>query len=174
MCFVDLEKAFDSVTLGVLCGVLVKYGVTDHLAQAVRSLYDQCQSLDHLKQAVCSLYDRCQSLVCITGNKPDWFPVRVGLCQGCHLFIIFIDRIPRRSQGVKEVRSGALRIASLLFADDVVLLVSSCQALQLSLDWFTAQCEAVGMRISTSKSDCMVLCQQRVECTLQVREEILP
>ncbi|TWW73573.1 hypothetical protein D4764_15G0009670, partial [Takifugu flavidus] len=45
MCFVDMEKALDRVPLGVLWGVLREYGVSGPLIRAVRSLYDQCQSL---------------------------------------------------------------------------------------------------------------------------------
>ncbi|KAK0152855.1 LINE-1 reverse transcriptase [Merluccius polli] len=161
MCFVDLEKAFDHVPRGVLWGVLREYGVSDPLIRAVRSLYDRCQNLVH-----------------IAGNKSDLFPVRVGLRQGCPLspilFIIFMDRISRHSQGVEGVRFGDLRIGSLLFADDVVLLASSDRDLQLSLDRFAAECEAAGMRISTSKSESMVLNRKRVECTLRVGDEILP
>ncbi|KAK0133851.1 Non-ous end-joining factor 1 [Merluccius polli] len=37
-----------------------------------------------------------------------------------------------------------------------------------------AQCEEAGMRISTSKSESMVLNRKRVECTLRVGDEILP
>ena len=48
MCFVDLEKAFHRVPRGVLWGVLREYGVPDPLIGAVRSLYDQCQSLVHI------------------------------------------------------------------------------------------------------------------------------
>ncbi|XP_054621698.1 uncharacterized protein vopp1b isoform X1 [Dunckerocampus dactyliophorus] len=161
MCFVDLEKAFDRVPRGILWGVLREYGVSDQLIQAIRSLYD-----------------RCQSLVRIAGSKSDPFPVKVGLRQGCPLspilFIIFMDRISRRSQGVEGFRFGGCRIESLLFADDVVLLASSSRELQLSLDWFAAECEAAGMRISTSKSKSMVLARKRVECHLQVGDEILP
>ncbi|TWW65506.1 R2DM Retrovirus-related Pol polyprotein from type II retrotransposable element [Takifugu flavidus] len=148
MCFVDLEKAFDRVPRGVLWGVLREYGVSGPLIRAVRSLYD-----------------RCQSLVRIAGSKSNSFPVRVGLRQGCPLspilFIIFMDRISRCSHGVEGIRFGDLRIASLLFADDVVLLASSARDLQLSLDRFAAACEAAGMRISTSKSEAMVLTGKR-------------
>uniref|UniRef100_A0A674MBB2 Reverse transcriptase domain-containing protein n=1 Tax=Takifugu rubripes TaxID=31033 RepID=A0A674MBB2_TAKRU len=161
MCFVDLEKAFDSVPRGVLCGVLRVYGVSGPLIWAIRSLYD-----------------RCQSLVRITGSKSNSFPVRVGLRQGCPLspilFIIFMDRISRCSHGAEGVQFGDLRIGSLLFADDVVLLASSARDLQLSLDRFVAACEAAGMKISTSKSEAMVLNRKKVECLLRVKEEILP
>ncbi|KAK0138170.1 putative uncharacterized transposon-derived protein F52C9.6 [Merluccius polli] len=83
-----------------------------------------------------------------------------------------MDRISRHSQGVQGVRFGDLRIGSLLFADDVALLASSDRDLQLSLDRF--ECEAAGMRISTSKSESMVVNRKRVECTLRVGDEILP
>ena len=39
----------------------------------------------------------------------------------------------------------------------MVLLAPSVRGLQLSLDRFTAECEAAGMKISTSKSEAMVL-----------------
>ncbi|TWW55998.1 hypothetical protein D4764_09G0010480 [Takifugu flavidus] len=71
------------------------------------------------------------------------------------------------------IRFGDLRIGSLLFADDVLLLASSARDLQLSLDRFAAACEAAGMRISTSKSEAMVLDRKKV-CLLRVKEEILP
>ena len=80
----------------------------------------------------------------------------------------------RRSQGVEGVRFGDLRIGSLLFADDVVLLASSGRDLQLSLEQFAAECEAARMRIGTSKSETMVLSRKRVECSLRVGNEILP
>jgi len=41
------------------------------------------------------------------------------------LFIIFMDRISRRSQGPEGVRFGGHVISSLLFADDVVVLAAS-------------------------------------------------
>jgi len=65
MCFVDLQKAFDRVPLGLFWGVLREYGVPDSLP---RSLY------------VCS-----KSCVRILGIKSDTFSVGVGLRQGCPL-----------------------------------------------------------------------------------------
>ncbi|KAK3542066.1 hypothetical protein QTP86_011367 [Hemibagrus guttatus] len=161
MCFVDLEKAFDRVPHGILWEVLWEYGVRGPLLRAVRSLYN-----------------RSKSLVRIASCKSDLFPVHVGLQQGCPLspvlFIVFMDRISRRSQGLEGVRFGDHRISSLIFADDVVLLASSGLDLQHALGRFAAECEAAGMRVSTSKSEAMVLDQKKVACTLQVEGEVLP
>ncbi len=161
MCFVDLKKAFDCVPRGIQWRVLREYGVRGPLLRAVRSLYD-----------------RSRSLVCIAGSKSDLFPVHVGLRQGCPLspvlFIIFMDRISRRSQGLEGVGFGDHAISSLLFADDVVVLATSDQDLQHALGRFAAECEAVGMRISASKSEAMVLSRKRVACPLQVGGVLLP
>ncbi|KAI3375876.1 hypothetical protein L3Q82_003763 [Scortum barcoo] len=110
-------------------------------------------------RAVRSLYDpESRSLVRIAGSKSDLFPVHVGLRQGCPLspvlFIIFMDRISRRSQGPEGVQPGP----------------SACV-----LERFAAECEeAAGMRISTSKSEAMVLDRKRVVCPLRVGGEVLP
>ncbi|KAK3528887.1 hypothetical protein QTP70_012061 [Hemibagrus guttatus] len=85
-----------------------------------------------------------------------------------------MDRISRRSQGLEGVRFGDHRISSLIFADDVVLLASSGLDLQHALGRFAAECEAAGMRVSTSKSEAMVLERKKVACTLQVGGEVLP
>ncbi|KAK3508311.1 hypothetical protein QTP70_020019 [Hemibagrus guttatus] len=85
-----------------------------------------------------------------------------------------MDRISRRSQGLEGVRFGDHRISSLIFADDVVLLASSGLDLQHALGRFAAECEAAGMRVSTSKSEAMVLDRKKVACTLQVGGEVLP
>ncbi|KAI3366592.1 hypothetical protein L3Q82_009277 [Scortum barcoo] len=50
----------------------------------------------------------------------------------------------------------------------------SSQDLQHVLERFAAECEAAGMRISTSKSEAMVLDRKRVVCPLRVGGEVLP
>ncbi|KAK3539668.1 hypothetical protein QTP70_011124 [Hemibagrus guttatus] len=160
MCFVDLEKAFDHVPRGILWEVLWEYGIRGPLLRAVRSLYN-----------------RSRSLVRIASCKSDLFPVHVGLQQGCPLspvlFIVFMDRISRRGRE-EGVWFGDHRISLLIFADDVVLLASSGLDLQHALGRFAAECEAAGMRVSTSKSEAMVLDRKKVVCTLQVGGEVRP
>ena len=101
--------------------------------------------------------------------------MHVGLREGCPLSlvlsIIFMDRISRSSQGLEGIWFGSHWISSLLFADDVVLLAPSSQDLQHVLGRFAAECEAAGMRISTSKSE--VLDRKKVACSLRVGREFL-
>lgn len=73
-----------------------------------------------------------------------------------------------------EGRFGGLWILSLIFADVVVQLASSNSDLQLPLGWFAADCEAAGMKTSTSKSETVVFNPKRVACLLWVGEELLP
>ena len=93
-------------------------------------------------RAVRPLYNRSRSLVCIAGSKSDLFPVHVGLWESCPLttvmFIIFMDRICRHSQGLTGVWFGSHWISSVLFEDDVFLLAPSGQDLQHVLGQFEA------------------------------------
>jgi len=102
MCFVDLEKSYDRVPRGILWGVLREYGVPGPLVCAIRSLYEQSAS-------------------CVRILSGCWTPPRLSLVT--ILFVIFMDRISRRSRGEESVRFGDIRIVSLLFSDDVVLSI---------------------------------------------------
>ncbi|KAK3553558.1 hypothetical protein QTP70_004565 [Hemibagrus guttatus] len=84
---------------------------------------------------------------------------------------------PEYLKSLDVVGFGDHRISSLIFADDVVLLASSGLDLQHALGRFafcTGECEAAGMRVSTSKSEAMVLDRKKVACTLQLGWEVLP
>ncbi|KAK3565356.1 hypothetical protein QTP86_007126 [Hemibagrus guttatus] len=77
---------------------------------------------------------------------------------------------------LRAVRSLYNRSRSLVHiaSYDVVLLAPSSLDLQHALGRFAAECEAAGMRVSTSKSEAMVLNRKKVACTLQVGGEVLP
>lgn len=53
-----------------------------------------------------------------------------------------MDRISSCSQVKEGFRLGGLRVSSLLFLDDVVLLVLAGGGLHLALQHLTAECEA--------------------------------
>ena len=115
MCFVDLEKAYDRAPRGILWGVLREYRVPGPLVHAIRSLYKQSESV-----CLYSILSGC------------WTPPRLLLVTNS-VDVIFMDRISRRSRGEESVQFGDLRIASLLFADNVVLLATSDRDLQHAL-----------------------------------------
>ncbi|KAK3537283.1 hypothetical protein QTP70_006987 [Hemibagrus guttatus] len=77
---------------------------------------------------------------------------------------------------LRAVRSLCNRSRSLvrMASYGVVLLAPSSLDLQHALGCFVAECESAGMRVSTSKSEAMVLDQKKVACTLQVGGEFLP
>ena len=52
---------------------------------------------------------------------------------------------------------GTPGYASLLSTDDVVLLVSSSHDLQRAPEGFEAECEAAWMKVSSSKSEAMII-----------------
>ncbi|KAI3362920.1 hypothetical protein L3Q82_011595 [Scortum barcoo] len=90
-----------------------------------------------------------------------------------------IDRVPRgilwgvlREYGVREPLLRAVR--SLYDRSRSLVRIAGSQDLQHVLERFAAECEAAGMRISTSKSEAMVLDRKRVACPLQVGGEVLP
>ena len=80
---------------------------------------------------------------------------------------------PRRSRGGEGSQYSGLRILSLLFADDVVLIESTACDLQHSLDRLAAESEAAGMRISIAKSEAMALSRKPVDCLLWMGNESL-
>lgn len=69
---------------------------------------------------------------------------------------------------------GLTGVTALLYADDAVLLVSMDQDLQHTPEYFSIECEASGMGISTSQSRAMVLSPKRVDSSLHVGVESLP
>ncbi|KAK3533933.1 hypothetical protein QTP70_034928 [Hemibagrus guttatus] len=77
---------------------------------------------------------------------------------------------------LRAVRSLYNRSRSLvrIASYDVVLLAPSSLDLQYALGRFAAECEAAGMRVSTSKSEALILARKKVACTLQVGGEVLP
>ena len=76
------------------------------------------------------------------------FPVHVGFRQGCPfsavLFIIFMDRISKRSHGLEGFWFGSHWISSLLFADDVDLLALRARTSSMSWDGLQPSAKQLG------------------------------
>ena len=97
--------------------------------------------------------------VCARVNNATRKPFRVsmGLRQGCSflpiLFLIYMDRVVKKSEFRGGVKIGECTAQLLLFADDLVLLDSTQNGLQQALDGFLDACSVAGMKISTTKTN---------------------
>ena len=154
-CFVDLEKAYDCIPRDKLWAVLLQYGIDGQLLTAIKLLY-------------------MHSEVCVRVNSAKMKPFRVsvGLRQGCSLspilFLIYMDRIVKKSESCGGVKIGECTVQRLLFADDLVLLDSTQNGLQQALDRFSDACSVAGMKISLTKTETMCLSRQPKQCSLQI------
>ncbi len=75
----------------------------------------------------------------INGNLTDWFPVNIGLKQGCvlppSLFNLYINGL------IKEIKASGIgvdvdmeKVVILVYPDDIVILAENKQDLQKLLD----------------------------------------
>ena len=92
--------------------MLLQYGIGGQLLTASKSLY--------MHSEVC---------VCVNSATTKPFRVNVGLRQGCSLspilFLIYMDRIVKKSESCGRVKIGECTVQRLIFAGDLVLLDST-------------------------------------------------
>ena len=69
MCFVDLQKAYDTVDRTLLWQVLTRIGVPPQMIAVIRQFHDRMRACVRPDDGVC----------------PDWFEAEQGLRQGCVL-----------------------------------------------------------------------------------------
>lgn len=84
LCFVDFEKAFDSVHRETLWKIMGSYGIPEKLIIMTKSMYEDSE---------CAVVDG--------SGTTEWFRVRSGVKQGCNmscfLFLLVIDWIMRKT-----------------------------------------------------------------------------
>ena len=162
--FVDLTKAFDTVSRAGLWKIMAKYGCPDKFIALVRQFHDGM-------------------LVRVTDDGDSSEPIAVtkGVKQGCvlapTLFSIMFSAMLskafrdaddgitiryrmhgkllnlRRLQAKSKVKEATVR--DLLFADDCALNASSEPEMQQSMNKFSPACDSFGLTISTKKTEVM-------------------
>ena len=137
--FLDLEKAYDRVERDAMWNVLKLYGIGGRLLRGVKSLY-------------------VGSKACVrVGNEvSEWFPVRVGLRQGCvmsqWLFNLYIDGVLGRGLKLVDGNDNEGELNQLLFADDTVVVADSERKLCQLVTEFGRVCERRKLRVTVGKS----------------------
>ena len=162
--FVDLTKAFDTVSRNGLWKIMKKFGCPDHFIHMIRQFHDGMQAQ--------VLHD---------GESSSPFSVTNGVKQGCvlapTLFSImfsamltdaFQDTDPgvniryrtdgklfnlQRLKAKTKVHVDKLR--EFLFADDCALNAGSIEDMQRSMNLFATACNNFGLTINTKKTEVM-------------------
>ena len=160
--YVDLTKAFDTVSRDGLWKIMHKYGCPSKFVSMVRQFHDGMEA-------------RVQE----NGEYSEAFPVTNGVKQGCVLAptlfsmmfsamltdafrdgdvgIAFKYRMDgklfnlRRLQAKTKVMTDIIR--DFLFADDCALNTSNEADMQCSIDRFSHSCTDFGLTISTKKTE---------------------
>ena len=118
-CFVDVRKAFDSVSHDILFRKLSGLGIPTCLLNVMRYWYNN--------QFVQVRYNSSFSSEWKLGNG-----VRQGGVLSGHLFNIYIDSFLERVSSMKiGCKLGLIRSNVIAYADDIVLLAPSAYALKL-------------------------------------------
>ena len=161
--YVDLTKAFDTVSREGLWKIMAKFGITDKFTRIVRSFHEGMQAS-----------------VSVEGEASRAFQVSNGVKQGCvlaptlfsimfsgMLMIAFQDDIDSIAVDWRTDGGGLFNLARLraetkvhhdfvrdfLFADDCALNADSKDAMQRSMDKLSAACDAFGLTISIKKTE---------------------
>eukprot|EP00732_Lithocolla_globosa_P001538 Lithocolla_globosa_v1_NODE_782_length_3286_cov_3.792634.p1 type:complete len:976 gc:universal NODE_782_length_3286_cov_3.792634:2974-47(-) len=141
-CFVDFQKAFDSVNHDCLWFKLLSLNLHGRMFQSIQALYTDSTSA-----------------VRLNGMLTDWFPIEKGVKQGCLLspllFALYVNdliiELNAIGKGIK-IDSGS-KICCLFYADDIVLIAESEEDLQLLLDKCHVWCQEWRMFVNKKKTN---------------------
>ena len=143
--FIDLKKAFDSISRVGLWYKLIHAGIDGKLFRTIRSLYN----------------DVSLRVKCLT-SLTDVFSCDIGLLQGeimsPILFSLFLNDVEMQlSDGGNEgITIEQLSIYLLLFADDAVIFSETPEGLQKSLDNFEIYCKKWNLTVNVEKTKVVV------------------
>ena len=145
VCFVDFEKAFDSVDRQSIWNILRHYGVPEKFVNTIRLLYEgfSCQVIHD-------------------GRLSEEFAVTTGVRQGCLLspllFLVVLDWVTKTAyaNSGKGIQWTLMRkLEDLDFADDLALLSHRLQDMQEKVNSLREASQRVGLRISQEKTKVM-------------------
>ena len=143
--FVDFEKAFDSIHRESLWYILKAYNIPDKVIRIIKLFYENFE---------CAVVDE--------GIQSEWFKVKTGVKQGCvmsgFLFLLAIDYVMK--QTTKDQETGirwkfTTKLEDLDFADDIALLSSKFQHIQMKTNKLQENASKIGLKVNTAKTKIM-------------------
>ncbi len=148
--FIDFSKAFDSVKWNYIKSILISYNIPIKLVNAIMSIYDGATAK-----------------VCTNDGISDNIDLNTGVLQGDtlapYIFVIVIDYILRNALnditlGFKykdkiSSRYPAKYITDLAFADDISLLSSDIDDVQIMINNIESIANVIGLKINKKKTE---------------------
>ena len=157
-CFIDFQKAFDTVEHKVIWALLRSYGVEYKLVTLLEKIYGQSQSA-----------------VRVGTNLGEWFQTNVGTRQGdplsSLLFIAYLDRVMDSVTGENRehgVNIGGIQINNLRFTDDIDLLQEDCESLHAQVNLISGAGERAGLLMNIPKTKTMVFGDRHIDREIRV------
>ena len=144
-CFVDFQQAYDSVPRHLLWHKLQQKGVDGWVLDAITTLYKESPMFIRTPQ-----------------EHTSCFPTTRGVRQGCPLspllFGIYVDDLAQELHdlGADCPILGSLSTPCLLYADDLVHIARSPEALQAQTQVVESYASLWGLRVNASKTKVMV------------------
>ena len=144
-CFIDFQKAFDSVWHQGLLFKLRQIGISGNFYKVIKNIYHNSTSTVKTKNGM----TKC-------------FPVRRGIRQGDGLspllFNIFVNDIKSHIESGKNDPPMLLknRLSCLLYADDLVLLSETNSGSQNAINNLQEYCKQWKLHINITKSKSMI------------------
>ncbi|CAG2240243.1 unnamed protein product [Mytilus edulis] len=143
LCFIDFQKAFDSVDHNLLFHKLLSIGIHGNMYKAIKSTYE-----------------KLQAAVRLNGSLTDWFSVEAGVRQGDNLaptlFAVFVDDLVTEINRIgKGINIGTDSLSCLLYADDIVLISDTVDGLQSLLHCVTDWSKTWRLKVNTDKTKIM-------------------
>ena len=164
-CFVDLQKAFDSVNREELWKALKEHGVDLELIEAIKSFYINPESV-----------------VRIAGQTTNKFKIEKGVRQGCILspllFIVMMNSVSTKLKGMKPLKVGMwklrpVQLKMLSFADDLVIFAETEKDLQKNVNMLNRELKKKGLKINDKKTKTMVVSREPTKHEIKLDGEIL-
>ena len=163
--FIDYKKAFDFIDRSSLWSKMLGMGINGKIINVIRNLYSQAKS--------CVKSD---------GYLSDYFSCNVGVRQGENLspllFAIFLNDferyISKSYDGLSDLAADTnfylsdddveyfIRIFTLLYADDTIILAESAEQLQLALNAVYNYCNEWSLTVNTAKTKVVIFSQGKV------------
>ena len=160
LCFIDYEKAFDTVRHQELLRMLERLGVDEKDMRIIRNLYYQ------------------QKAAVKVGNElTEFVDIKRGVRQGCvlspELFALYGEIILRAIETMDGFSLGGRNINNVRYADDTVLVADSVEKLQDLVNTVNVASEEKGLRINRGKTECMVVSKRNEspDCLVTLQQE---